>query len=92
MSVEIGSNAELQALEQRHDDALVIYLGSLGALSTAIPSYSLVRRLVYPRNWTCPKIDVLEGYCALVIDLNYLRNDLLLHIVSPAAANAYGPH
>lgn len=88
MSQQIRSNVELQALVHRQDALLDIYLKSLGALSTAIPSVSLLRDLLYPRNWTCPKMSMLEGYCALALHLNYLRNNLLQQTIAPAAANA----
>lgn len=64
-------------MEVLDDPLLQIVLKRLQELSTAILSYYLLRQFIYPRNWSCRKIIVVEELCTLCTDLEIIQNILL---------------
>jgi hypothetical protein len=79
--VDIESHEDIVALGPLNNPLLQINLNRLEELRMATESYNLLRSMVYPRNWSCKKMIVLEELCSLSADLDVIRDHLLPIVV-----------
>ncbi|CAL5084938.1 unnamed protein product [Urochloa decumbens] len=74
----ICSHVDVQALQARSDERLIVKLVSLESVRIAHESYALLCPLVELRSsWLCPHLDLLSLLAGLAKELHKVEHDLL---------------
>ena len=76
-SVCCYSGVDVQALQARSDEHLVVDLVSLESVRVALESYELLRRMAGLRSWLCSNLDLLSLVAGVALVLRKVEHDLL---------------
>ena len=84
-SVCCYSGVDVQALQARSDERLVVDLVSLESVRVALESYALLRQMAALRSWLCAELDLLSLVAGVALVLRKVEHDLLRRLLDQEA-------